>query len=80
MTKTNSGRFFEDYSIGQVIDHAVPRTVSGGERALYHALYPARHALYSSDEFARGCGLAKSSIGDFTRPHPRANSSEEYKA
>ena len=30
MTKTNPGRFFEDYSIGQVIDHAVPRTVSGG--------------------------------------------------
>jgi len=62
MTKTNPGRFFEDYSIGQVIDHAVPRTVSGGERALYHALYPARHVLYSSDEFARGCGLAKSPI------------------
>ena len=35
----------------QAIDHAVPRTVGGGERALYHALYPARHALYSSDEF-----------------------------
>ena len=29
----------------------------GGERALYHALYPARHALYSSYEFARACGL-----------------------
>jgi len=57
MTKTNAGRFFEDYSIGQVIDHAVPRTVSDGERALYHALYPARHALYSSDEFARGVVL-----------------------
>jgi 2-methylfumaryl-CoA hydratase len=40
-----------------VIRHAVPRTVSGGERALYHALYPARHALYSSDEFARSVGL-----------------------
>ena len=57
MTKTNPGRFFEDYSIGQVIDHAVPRTVSGGERALYHALYPARHALASSDTFARRLGL-----------------------
>ena len=69
MTKTNPGRFFEDYSIGQVIDHAVPRTVSGGERALYHALYPARHALYSSDEFARGCGLAKSPIDDLAAFH-----------
>ena len=47
--KTNPGLFFEDYRVGQVIDHAVPRTVGTGERALYHALYPARHALYSSD-------------------------------
>ena len=69
MTKTNPGRFFEDYSIGQVIDHAVPRTVSGGERALYHALYPARHAVYSSDEFARGCGLVKSPIDDLAAFH-----------
>ena len=56
VSKTNPGRFFEDYSVGDVIEHAVPRTFSGGERALYHALYPARHALYSSDEFARACG------------------------
>ena len=41
MVKTNAGRFFEDYSVGQVIDHSVPRTVKVGERALYHMLYPA---------------------------------------
>ncbi len=69
MKKTNSGRFFEDYSIGQVLTHAVPRTVSGGERALYHALYPARHALYSSDEFARACGLAASPLDDIAGFH-----------
>ena len=57
MTKTNAGRFFEDYAVGDVITHAVPRTISGGERAMYHALYPARGALYSSDEFARASGL-----------------------
>ena len=57
MAMTNAGRFFEDYAVGEVLTHAVPRTVSGGERAMYHALYPARHALYSSDEFARACGL-----------------------
>lgn len=67
--KTNPGRFFEDYRLGQVIEHAVPRTVSGGERALYHAAYPARHALYSSDEFARGCGLAASPIDDLAAFH-----------
>lgn len=67
--KTNPGRFFEDYKIGQVIEHAVPRTVSGGERALYHALYPARHALYSSDEFAESCGLEKSPLDDLIAFH-----------
>ncbi|MFZ1725532.1 MAG: MaoC family dehydratase [Albidovulum sp.] len=67
--KTNPGRFFEDYSLGDVIDHAVPRTLSGGERALYQALYPARHALYSSDEFARGCGLSASPLDDLIAFH-----------
>jgi 2-methylfumaryl-CoA hydratase len=69
VTKTNPGRFFEDYTVGDVIEHAVPRTVSGGERALYHALYPARHALYSSDEFARACGLPQSPLDDLAAFH-----------
>ncbi|KRS15360.1 MaoC family dehydratase [Roseovarius indicus] len=69
MAKTNPGRFFEDYSVGETIHHAVPRTVSGGERALYHALYPARHALYSSDAFAQGCGLPAAPIDDMAAFH-----------
>lgn len=67
--KTNPGRFFEDYRIGETIRHAVPRTISGGERALYHALYPARGALYSSDEFARASGLRASPIDDLAAFH-----------
>ena len=67
--KTNPGRFFEDYRLGEVIAHAVPRTLSGGERALYHALYPARGALYSSDEFARSCGLPASPLDDLIAFH-----------
>lgn len=69
MSKTSKGRFFEDYHVGQQIAHAVPRTVSGGERALYHALYPARAALYSSDEFARACGLPESPVDDLMAFH-----------
>jgi 2-methylfumaryl-CoA hydratase len=69
MAKTNAGRFFEDYAVGQVIRHAVPRTISGGERALYHALYSARGALYSSDEFARACGLPQSPMDDLIAFH-----------
>ena len=63
-TKTNPGRFFEDYRVGEVIRHAVPRTIAEGERALYHALYPARGALYSSDMFAADCGLEGSPLDD----------------
>jgi 2-methylfumaryl-CoA hydratase len=67
--KTNPGRFFEDYSVGETIVHAVPRTISGGERALYHALYPARHAIFSSDAFAQSCGLAGAPLDDLILFH-----------
>ncbi|NJM81498.1 MAG: MaoC family dehydratase [Tabrizicola sp.] len=69
LPKTNPGRFFEDYALGEVITHAVPRTISGGERALYQALYPARHAFHSSDEFARSVGLAASPLEDWLAFH-----------
>lgn len=67
--KTNPGRFFEDYTLGEVIRHAVPRTVGAGERALYHALYPARGAVHSSDDFARSVGLAASPLDDLIAFH-----------
>ena len=69
MSKTNPGRFFEDYRVGDVIRHAVPRTVAEGERALYHALYPARGAIYSSDDFAAACGLDGSPMDDLIAFH-----------
>ena len=69
MLKTNAGRFFEDYTFGERIDHAVPRTVKMGERALYHMLYPARHALHSSDQFAQSCGLPFSPLDDMVAFH-----------
>ncbi|MFD1911768.1 MaoC family dehydratase [Halodurantibacterium flavum] len=62
--KTGAGRFFEDYRLGETLVHAVPRTLTDGERALYHALYPARHAVFSSDEFARACGMSSSPLDD----------------
>lgn len=67
--KTNPGRFFEDYRLGEVIAHAVPRSVGQGERALYHALYPARGAVHSSDAFARSVGLPASPLDDLIAFH-----------
>ena len=58
MNKTNPGNFFEDFTLGQVIEHATPRTITEGDRALYGALYPTRSALPSSAEFAASVGLS----------------------
>jgi len=67
--KTNTGRFFEDYKLGEVLPHAVPRTLSGGERAAYTALYPTRFALTSSDEFARVSGLPAAPLDELIAFH-----------
>ena len=56
-------------AIGQTLIHAVPRTVTEGDRALYTALYPTRFALASSDEFARACGLPRSPLDDLAAFH-----------
>ncbi|WP_235736718.1 MaoC family dehydratase [Nocardioides alcanivorans] len=57
MSKTNPGNYFEDFRVGQVIEHATPRTVTDGDRALYGALYPTRFAIPSAASFAASVGL-----------------------
>jgi len=69
LSKTRLGNFFEDYRVGQRIAHAIPRTVTEGDRALYAALYPSRFALASSDEFARSCGLPRSPVDNLAAFH-----------
>ncbi len=60
--KANPGNYFEDFSIGQVLRHATPRTITSGEVALYTALTGSRYAIFSSDEFARASGLPQSPV------------------
>jgi 2-methylfumaryl-CoA hydratase len=63
-SKTAAGNFFEDFSIGQVIRHATPRTVTVGDVALYTALYGGRFAVQSSDAFAQAIGYPRSPVDD----------------
>ena len=65
MTKTNAGHFFEDFRLGQGIEHAAPRTVTTGDAALYVALYGTRFAVQSSDAFAQAIGYPRAPIDDF---------------
>jgi len=62
--KTNSGRFFEDFRIGETIRHATPRTVTSGDVALYNGLFGSRFAVQSSDEFARKLGYPRAPLDD----------------
>jgi 2-methylfumaryl-CoA hydratase len=63
--KTNPGRFFEDFSLGETLRHATPRTVTGADAALYTALTGSRFAVQSSDAFARELGLPQSPLDDW---------------
>jgi len=67
--KNNPGNFFEDFSLGQVIRHATPRTLTAGDQALYTALYGGRFALQSSDVFAKACGLPAAPVDDLLAFH-----------
>lgn len=69
MAKTNPGNFFEDFTVGQVIDHATPRTITEGDRALYGAIYPTRFALASSAEFAAEVGLTHAPVEELIGFH-----------
>ena len=69
MTKTNPGNFFEDFELGQVIEHATPRTVTDGDRGVYGAIYPTRFALPSSGEFASQSGLDRPPVEELIGFH-----------
>ena len=69
MSKTNPGNFFEDFTVGQVIGHATPRTITEGDRALYGAIYPTRFAIPSSGEFAASVGLSPAPVEDLLAFH-----------
>lgn len=69
MSKTNPGNFFEDFTIGQVIEHATPRTVTEGDRAVYGSLYPTRFAIPSSASFAATVGLDPHPVEDLIGFH-----------
>jgi 2-methylfumaryl-CoA hydratase len=64
MRKVTTGRFFEDFSVGQRLLHAIPRTVHGGDIALYMALTGERPPIASSTEVARSLGFQREVVPD----------------
>jgi 2-methylfumaryl-CoA hydratase len=58
------GYFFEDYRLGQRFTHAVPRTLTSGDTALYQALTGSRNPLHCSEPFARSLGHRATPVDD----------------
>ena len=59
-----TGYFFEDYAVGQKFVHAIPRTMSQGDTALYQALTGSRNPLHCSEPFAQAMGYPTTPIDD----------------
>ena len=68
-TKTEAGHFFEDFHLGQQLVHAVPRTVTEGDVAVYQAIFGPRFALQSSVSFAEALGYPARPIDDLLTFH-----------
>ena len=62
--KTSSGNFFEDFTLGQQIQHATPRTITVGDVAVYNGIFGPRFAVQSSDAFAVKIGYPRSPLDD----------------
>ena len=69
ITKTNVGNFFEDFSLGQEIRHATPRTITQGDASLYLALFGSRFAVNCAEPVAQAMGFDTTPIDDFLAFH-----------
>lgn len=69
MNKAAPGRLFEDFTVGQLLTHPIPRTVHGGDLSLYMALSADRNPLASSTEFARSLGFVREVVPELLAFH-----------
>ena len=67
--KTNPGNYFEDFQVGQILDHATPRTITAGDVALYLALTGSRFVLNCAEPFAHSLGFPEAPIDDWLLFH-----------
>lgn len=67
--KINAGRYFEDFVLNEVIQHATPRTITSGDSALYIALTGERNPLHCSEPFAQSLGYKATPIDDLLAFH-----------
>lgn len=67
--KINASRYFENFTLNEVIQHATPRTITAGDCALYIALTGARNPLHCSEPFAQSLGYKTTPVDDLLAFH-----------
>lgn len=68
-TKISTGRFFENFTLGEVIHHPTPRTITDGDAALYIGLTGTRQVISSAETIAQSLGYPKRPIDDLLAFH-----------
>ena len=63
------GNFLEHFRQGQIIQHAIPRTITEGDNALYLSLTGERYPLFCANSFAKKLGFSKTPVNDFLLFH-----------
>lgn len=58
------GRFLEDFVVGRRMRHAIPRTITTGDAALYIALTGARNPLHCAEPLAQAMGHPACPVDD----------------
>lgn len=69
MNKSSVGRFFEDFSLGQIIEHPIPRTITEGDVSLYIALTGSRFSLFCNHHLARKVGFDRPPVDNLLLFH-----------
>jgi 2-methylfumaryl-CoA hydratase len=69
MGKATSGNYFEDFSLGMTLRHPVPRTIHGGDLALYIGLTGDRRPLAASTEVAKSFGFKRELVHELLAFH-----------
>lgn len=69
MNKNFKSRYFENYILGETIDHSVPRTITEGDVSIYLATTGSRFAVNYSHEFSKKIGFSSTPIDDILTFH-----------
>lgn len=59
MNKASKGYYFEDFMLGQQLEHAISRTITEADASLYIALTGSRFSVFCNKEFAQQLGYNK---------------------